>query len=388
MARSILAVVCSAVAASDEVFRVTQAVASLQARYWNASTGSWNGGDIDPNRGHIDDGMIAWWTAANAMEVLVQAAQEVPELRNEVAEKVLPLMFAQQNVSGILDSHSYDDSAWISLAWLRAYELTGRTPYLDRARQFFDMIVREAWDDTCGGGFYWAGDAEGGGLRYKNAITNELAMVVALRLREHAPDKAAAGELLAWAQRTWAWFNSSGMILSGELPRVSDGLADDCSRQSIEGYTYNQGVILAALGMLHEASQCPRERTQLIELADALAAATIDSGHYTVDGVLVETCEPDSCDESQAEFKGIFVRYLRQYLDAVGSATPHHEAFRAFLARNADAVWSQARRAPAVLGLQWSGPAPAEDLPEHGPVTQTSALGALLAALTQEALVV
>lgn len=342
---------------------------------------------MNPSRGVVDSGMVGWWHAANALEVLVQAVQVVPTrlwptaLHDEILNDVLPRMFEMQNTSGILDSHSYDDSAWVSLAWLRAFELTGNQSYLERATKFYEQILHEAWDETCGGGFYWAGDAAGGGLRYKNAITNELFIVLALRLRQHAPDAATAEDLLSWAQRNWQWFNNSGML---HEHCIADGLSDNCTCNHNEGYTYNQGVILAGLGLLHAATP-PEERqmrASLIAAGDGLAAAVFKPGsRYSVDGVLREPCETDGCDSNGAQFKGIFTRYLRQYLDAVGSASPGHAEFHQLLARNAESVWATARRAPAIFGLHWAGPAPAEDFPADGAILQTSALGALLAAL-------
>ena len=136
-------------------------------------------------------------------------------------------MFSLENITGILNSKSYDDSGWVTLAWIRAYELTGRREYLERAEQFWLQVMDQAWDNKCGGGLYWAGDTAGGGLRYKNAITNELFIMSSMRLHAHANSSASAALYLSWARKTWQWLRSSGMILENGS-YVAGGLDGQC----------------------------------------------------------------------------------------------------------------------------------------------------------------
>merc|ERR1712080_715482 len=148
-------------------------------------------------------------------------------------------------------------------------------------------------------------------------------------------------------------------ILKGDDHRIADGLADDCTCNRGEGCTYNQGVILAALGLLHESmpAEESKAREALIVTADSLAAAAFK--RYGVDGVLQELCEVDGCNADAAQFKGIFTRYLAQYLHAVGPASPRASEFHQLLAQNADSIWLSDRLPPAAFGLHWAGPAPA-----------------------------
>ncbi len=72
---------------------------------------------------------------------------------------------------------------------------------------------------TCGGGLWWSADKT-----YKNAITNELYLVTAMRLWHRCRAAAAAASaaaaprsegdpsFLQWAQREWHWFANSSMI--------------------------------------------------------------------------------------------------------------------------------------------------------------------------------
>ena len=75
------------------------------------------------------------------------------------------------------------------------------------------------WDDVCGGGVWWTRKKT-----YKNAIPNELFLLIAGRL--HQRTTPAAG-YLDWALREWHWFLGSGMI--GAAGLVNDGLTADCA---------------------------------------------------------------------------------------------------------------------------------------------------------------
>lgn len=386
---------------------VILSLTALQESWYNSTTRSWDGGAVDPSRGVVDSGMIGWWNAANTLEVIGLALQRLPAAsgfwaagqREELVSRVIPRMYKLQNWTGCMESRSYDDSGWVALAWIRAYEVTGERAFLDRAMAFFAQIASEAWDDVCGGGLYWAGDSAGGGNRYKNAISNELFLVTAMRLHNHAPNASIAAEYLHWAQREWAWFQSSGMIIEGGS-YVAGGLRGNCTCDFSEGFTYNQGVILGGIGLLFAATpgQNTAQRAALINAAEGIAMGVVRCGSRWQDGagVLVEPCElhTDGCNSDGAQFKGVFVRYLRYYLDSVcspsanrstgGCASPNAAVYRDFLQRNAESVWSAARsEKDNHIGVHWSGPPPQPNA-TNGAIAQTSGIDALLAVVCLE----
>ena len=95
-----------------------------------------------------------------------------------------------------------------------------------------------------------------------------------------------------------------------------------------EGYTYNQGVIVGALGLLYSATPAANvsDRIDLLHSAEKIATAVAlanGSRWRHGDGVLREPCETTSvpqstgCNADQTQFKGVFVRYLRYYLNEV-----------------------------------------------------------------------
>ena len=99
---------------------------------------------------------------------------------------------------------------------------------------FEDMAT--GWDVKCKGGIYWKK-----GLPYKSAISNELFMLLGVRLALRDKNKLYYQK---WALKEWNWFSQTGMI--NDLPLVHDGVRENCEAKG-RHYTYNQGVILAAL---------------------------------------------------------------------------------------------------------------------------------------------
>jgi predicted alpha-1,6-mannanase (GH76 family) len=72
--------------------------------------------------------------------------------------------------------------------------------YLDMARGLFAGMAA-GWDDACGGGLWWTRRRT-----YKNAIPNELFLLIAGRLHQR-PAGATVGGYLDWALREWQWFS-------------------------------------------------------------------------------------------------------------------------------------------------------------------------------------
>ena len=84
---------------------------------------------------------------------------------------------------------------------------------------------------------------------YKNAIPNELFLLLAGRLHQRTPARQPGG-YLDWALREWQWFKASGLI--GPAGLVNDGLTAGCANNGGPTWTYNQGVIIGGLAVLHE----------------------------------------------------------------------------------------------------------------------------------------
>jgi predicted alpha-1,6-mannanase (GH76 family) len=308
--------------------------------------------------GFHDDGSglfthASWWVSATAVTSLLdyEARTGDASYRSDVESA-----FAKHARGRFLNDF-YDDAGWWALAWLGAFDITGDARYRAAAVVIFSEMQR-AWDDTCGGGIWW-----NKAHAQKNAIANELFIAIAARLAKHAATAEEASAELAWATRTWAWLQASGLV--GPSSIVRDGLDASCADDGHPPHTYTQGVLIGALLDLATASGDPTLVDRARSLADATLATFVDAR-----GVLHERCEP-SCGADNVRFKGIFMRNLGALADV--AADPR---YRAFLATNADWLWNAARDRRSGMGLVWSGPFDGSD-----PGRQASALDALTAAI-------
>ena len=293
----------------------------------------------------------------------------------------------------------HDDEGWWALAWIKAYDLTSDKKYLTQAETIFnDMYggsdVNAGWDNYCNGGIYWQKNKQGtdGKTPYKNAIANELLLAVSsglyVRLAVN-PDKKI---YLDRANAAWVWFENSGLINAAHLINDSFGKNPagwSCNNdQSMDVWTYNQGVILGALCGLFVANQTQlisNRQPQLLDTAQDIADALISNpvkpkqanssapglSGVNAQGILAEYSDSDlTAGVDTKQFKGIFVRnlgYLYKYRPLA--------RYRAFILKNANSALSNAKNGSNQFGGNWSGPFDSADF-----VRQTSAVDLLNAA--------
>ncbi len=296
-----------------------------------------------------------WWQGAIALSTLETYQQTTGDTAYSSA--IADAFVA--NSSGEFENQADDDTSWWALAWLQAYDITGSTQYLAMAESDADY-VHEDWDSTCGGGIWWLRKPR----TYKNAISNELFLELTAWLHNTIPGDT---KYLRWATAEWAWFTRSGMINKRHL--VNDGLDDNCTNNNETTWTYNQGVILAGLAQLYQATQ----DTRLLTEAKRIATAAIRQ--LTVGGVLQEPCTGAQCGSEAGgvtqSFKGIFVRDLK-----VLAVTARTSQFNAFFRKQARSIEDRDTATSHHLGMFWAGPA--ADLTSY---SQASAEDALVAAL-------
>jgi predicted alpha-1,6-mannanase (GH76 family) len=322
---------------SDYGDRAAAGITALQ-RWYDPASGLWRG--------------TGWWNSASALTAVLRYTRLTGDDRH--AGVIATTFAAARRKHADFVNDFYDDNAWWALAWITAFDVTRDSRYLDAAQIIFARNTA-GWTGTCGGGLIWTRTST-----YKNAITNELFLTLAALLHQRVP----AGGYLTWAQRAWEWFSSRGLIGPDDL--VNDGLTAACRNNAGTTWTYNQGVILGGLAALFETTG---DRGYLAR-GEAIAAATI--GRLAPRGILAEPCEASTvgCDEDQAQFKGIFVRYLYDFWRQ--SLRP---SYPAFILANADSLWAHDQNAAGEFGLRWAGPFDRADAARQG-----SALDALIAA--------
>ena len=319
----------------------TPAAASITAlmQYFNPATGSWSGGP--------------GWQDANAMTDLIDYMQLTGDSTYAYA---IPLIYQDNGGAGFTDSY-IDDTGWWGMAWLRAYQYTGDSAYLQTAE--YDANYMDGyWDTgTCGGGVWWSTSKT-----VKNAIPNELFLELNASLHNALPGDTT---YLSRAQQEWTWFSGTGMINSQNL--VNDGLdLSTCRNDGNPTYTYNQGVILTGLSQLSLATGS----SSLISTANAIATAA--TTRLVSNRVLVDPCEPNGCATDGYSFKGIFVRDLAEF-----ARTTKTSAYNQFLGTQSSSILANDTDGDGQSGLQWAGP-----LDDLGYPNQQSASDALNAGLS------
>jgi hypothetical protein len=267
-------------------------------------------------------------------------------------------------IEGHFISRAIDDAAWWGIAWVQAYDLTGDPKYLTEAVTIANY-VNGFWDtSTCGGGVWW--DRE---RTYKNAVT--IGLYVRLTAALH---NRIAGDT-AWLNRavtSWNWFARSGMINSSNL--VNDGLNGSCGNNNGTVFTYNQGLAIGAAVEVWRATG----NTDVLAAARRLADAAMTSTVLTKNGILTESCDaPDrTCDDNGKQFKGVFMRYLRDLADATGTVS-----YRTYAQTQANSIWSADRDSLNRIGERWNGTTSASYPNARDWRTQASGLSAIIATL-------
>jgi len=338
----VLFLICFTVLVESDV-RADTIVTTLQKNYYNTETGLWKN--------------IGWWNSANSLESLTlymiysSSNTFMDDIQNTFSRTSVPET----------ETGSFDDAQWWAIAWFRNYQLTKNPQYLQRSIDIWNYILSNAWDNTCNGGVWWSSSKN-----YKNAITNELFLVLSTLLYLENPTNSTYKD---WAIAEWNWFEASGMINSNNL--VNDGLSN-CKNNGGTTWTYNQGVILGGLYYLYQITG----NSTLLSVAQNIASATITKLVYS-DDVLKETCEPNNCDGDQHQFKGIFLRYFGILTEGMPNNS-NKSMYKAWIQTNSDSIWSKDRNPSTnTCGLVWNGP---NDQSAEG-ITQTSALDCFNAAM-------
>ncbi len=317
-----LAVAAGLAHAGNQRQRADAGMAALQ-NFYNSSSG-------------LFDTPAGWWQDANALETLIDFSART---NTTLYMPDIPITFNNNRAGNFLNDY-YDDEGWWAITWIKAYDLTSDADYLNQAKTIF-ADMSGGWDSTCSGGIWWSKNRT-----YKNAIANELFLIVAARLHNRTFGDGGSNSYIDWAQREWAWLANSGLINSSNL--INDGLTSTCQNNGGTTWSYNQGVVLGGLSDLYRATG---DGSLLSEAETIATAATTSSSLVNSNGILLEPCEASGCGNDGTQFKGIFAKNL-YYL----FATDQDATYRNFLLTNANSIWANDRNSDNQFGLHWAGP--------------------------------
>jgi hypothetical protein len=160
----------------------------------------------------------------------------------------------------------YDDHAWLGLALVRHYELTGDPALLRLATRVFAFVVsgwsaEVTWEVP--GGLRWK---EAPSSRSRNTCSNGPAAALAAKLHEGTGDAS----YLDWATRIYDWTRRA---LLGTDALYMDRIDPDGTRTPTI-WSYNQGSMIGSGVLLGRQTGDPSYVGQAVETADAYVGRT------------------------------------------------------------------------------------------------------------------
>lgn len=311
----------------DESDRMARAEASLEVlveRFWNDELEMFN----NAMPCEACNTQFHYWWQAHAMDVLLDGYELTGDDHYlELVERLYEGLLERNG--GDLYNNYYDDMLWMGLALHRAYTLTGRQEYLDRAVELWEEI-RISWNDEFGGGIPWRRSQ----LDYKNAPSNGPAVILAARLYQTTGEET----YLVWANRIYTWLKDT--LVDPETGLVWDGINRQGNGEIDRNwmFTYNQGTFTGAGLEMWRATGEDRY------LDDAERNVHAASENLTNDrGIFRESGQGDG-----GLFKGILVRYFVDFDRVVGGDM----TLRTVLLHNAESAW-EVRQESGIFGPNW-----------------------------------
>lgn len=277
-----------------------------------------------------------WWNDANIFEALLDHQRLAQKTDTVGCRRIF--IHNKRHGRGGFKNYFNDDNAWWALAWIKAYDLYGDKKYLSIAEGIFDDMVNNGYDKLCAGGIVWNKN-----VRYKNAITNELFIVLGARLCQRQTDSARRNYYRSWAVQDYEWLKNSTMINDQRL--INDGLDSNCNNNQATTWTYNQGVILGGLKELYLITSDSMYLHTALKIAYSAMQHLSDNNQ-----ILIEPCG-DNCSMDGVQFKGIFIRYLSDL-----NTVLHDKKIQRFIQLNADSAWDKAQDRRHLFDYKWQGP--------------------------------
>jgi len=274
----------------------------------------------------------SFWRNAEEMEMVEDAYDRTHNDKYKTTIVSLYNGFVKVNGTNWLGNNYNDDLMWITMATLRAYQITGDKTYYTQAKWCFDNTWSRAYDPI-GGGVWWSTDKSS-----KNACIAGPAAIAALLIyqcgggSQYLDDAKAA---FNWEVKTL--YEPTGLVHDNISAGVVSGGAT----------TYNQGTFIGAAYLLDAATGNHDNEPY------ALAAALFTRDHRSDPNQLLDDeYSMGDGDSDNAGFKGIFVRWCGLW----ARKTNNHEVL-AWLRRNAQTVVDRRNKAGLTWGL-WDQPTP------------------------------
>ena len=279
-----------------------------------------------------------WWGDAEMFEIVLDALETTGDQQYATMFENLYTNFISRNGStwyqkGVSGYNEYnDDIAWMCIACVRAYLLTGTAKYRSTAKSNFDGMFKRA--DCYGNDLLQWKHGSGQGT---NSCINGPAAVCACYLAIAQADDSYYEK----AKKTYLAERATLFEMSGGKPtgKVWDSYDQDSKNYNYWASTYNQGTNLGAAIMLYNHYKDPMFKE------DADAIIKWSEANMANSKGIIHVCQTVSGDLTN--FKGIMLRYLRMYAESFNA--PSHYAW---IAKNAYHAWNN-RNSSGITSSAW-----------------------------------
>jgi len=309
----------------------TKAQNTMYNTFWN-TTGYYYNQEYYPVQDSSHIGYNYWWNA-HVMDALVDGynrtknpvfTQRMTMLKNGVFAK------CQSGTTNKWWNTFYDDMEWMGLATFRAYEATNDNTWKTATIDLWNMI-KGGWTSVKGGGIMWAG----GSPNSKNACSNAPAMILAAKLYKLTGEQT----YLDWAKKIQVWMADS-------LIDANTGLAWDGVGNHNYGncYTYNQGTYMGGCVELYNITGEQKYLDAAVKIADYVTNPSSVEKKFSIAGILSGEGTGDG-----GLFKGVFMRYLQQFIQYKILDSERQERFIRYFIANGKSVWDAAVQKPEIV---------------------------------------
>jgi predicted alpha-1,6-mannanase (GH76 family) len=335
--------------------RADRALNALLLGFWNEEEHYLN--ETAPTNGNV----TGYWTYAQAFDALLDGVERTQGAR--YVEQVRTFYDGRAERGWLVDY--FDDETWMTLALLRAYDLTGEAVYLETAETIFNDIML-AWDTSCCGdylgGIWWNRQHE-----QKATASNAGPVIAGVRLAE----RTAKTEYFDFALQAYEFWMTS--MVNPDTFAIFDHLTPPNGQRFPGSLTYNHGLMIGAAlelyaktGEAHYLEEAHGFGNYLV----TVATRDSDAGPVLFDAI------GNSCDGDCPAWKGVGYRYLALLF----RVDPTRQAYRNVLVSGAEAIWTLARNPDTdFFATSWAGPPPeAGGIEEQGSATMALNIHAML----------
>lgn len=279
-------------------------------------------------------GFNYWWQA-HGIDSFIDAYQRTRNPTYLTRAKNLLHGVQRKNGGGYTNAF-YDDMAWLALACLRAYEITGDAEYLSVSEGLWAQIKT----GVSNGLFSWSTSCQ---PSCKNTIGNTPAIVLGARLFSLGRVPVADRTLIETA-----YANVKATLVDPATGAVWDGKDLATGAVNKATYSYNQGMYIGAALELYKLSGNPAYT------ADARATADWATTAFTVNGLVFHQKEGGG---DGGLFKGILIRYLALFAREGNLSDADRTRYIRVVKANANLLHATGMQRPELLvGPDWSSP--------------------------------